>query len=94
MNKLQTKIIRNDSSFLCTSLGDEAVMMNLTTGDFIGLNPVAANIWKLIKDPISIASLIKKLTEKYEVNEIVCTAETMVYLAKMTNERMLLEVRD
>ncbi len=92
MNNLQTKVKRNEESFTISGLGDEAVMMNLTTGDFLGLNPVATDIWEFMAEPITIADIIKKLTEKYDIDEAVCTKETLTYMETMQKEKMLLVV--
>ncbi|GAB3518729.1 PqqD family peptide modification chaperone [Emticicia fontis] len=94
MRKLLTKIKRNDQSFLLTPLGDESVMMNLINRGFMGLNPVATDIWELIKEPISVESLIKQLTERYEVDKTLCTLQTEAYLGKMLNEKMLIPIAD
>ena len=92
MINLQTKVKHNEESFTVSGLGDEAVMMNLATGDFLGLNPVAADIWELMAEPVSVGDLIKKLTEKYEIDEADCTTETLKYLETMQQEKMLLVV--
>ncbi|WP_337044512.1 PqqD family peptide modification chaperone [Emticicia sp. 17c] len=92
MNDLQSILKRNDENFLVNTLGEESVMMNLKNGDFMGLNTVATDIWELLKEPTSAESLIQKLIDKYEVEESVCITETMTYINKMMQEKMVLQV--
>lgn len=94
MKNLQTQVKRNEESFTVSGLGDEAVMMNLTTGDFLGLNPVAADIWEFMAEPVTIGEIIQKLTEKYDIDEEVCKTETLTYLQTMQKEKMLSIVND
>ena len=94
MKNLQTQVKRNEESFTVSGLGDEAVMMNLTTGDFLGLNPVAADIWEFMSEPVTIGEIIQKLTEKYDIDEAVCKTETLTYLQTMQEEKMLSIVND
>ncbi|MFD2519616.1 PqqD family peptide modification chaperone [Emticicia soli] len=94
MNNLHIKIIRNDELFLFTNLGDEAIMMNTSNGVFMELNRIAVDIWMFLQEPISVENLIKKLTDKYEVDESVCKNETVVYLQKMLKEKMLHKLAD
>ena len=48
-------------------LGDEAVLLNLKTGTYFGLDPVGANIWRLIVQHGSLARVLKAMLEEYEV---------------------------
>ncbi|PLK43117.1 PqqD family protein [Emticicia sp. TH156] len=90
IENLQTKVNRNDEAFMVSGLGDEAVMMNLATGDFLGLNPVAADIWELTAQQVTIEYLIEQLLEKYDIDAEVCTTETLAYLQEMQKENMLI----
>lgn len=76
----ETVICRNEKKFLANALGDEMVMMNMQSGDFISMNRVGADIWNLSQAPISVDALLKKLLELYEIDEARCKAETMQFL--------------
>lgn len=83
-------IQRNESKFLANALGDEMVMMNMDSGDYLGINSVGSDIWNLISEPITIDELIKKITAIYEVNDEQCKNEVNVFLAKMQEHDMLI----
>jgi hypothetical protein len=76
----ETIICRNDKKFLANALGDEMVMMNMQTGDFISMNRVGADIWNLSQMPIQIGALVQQLLSMYEIDEARCKAETMQFI--------------
>lgn len=76
----ETLICRNDKKFLANALGDEMVMMNMQTGDFISMNRVGADIWNLSQTPIALGALVQQLLGIYEIDEARCKAETMQFL--------------
>ncbi|MBA4848792.1 PqqD family peptide modification chaperone [Emticicia sp. BO119] len=89
MIDLATKLRRNEEQYTVNNLGEEAVMMNVTNGDFIGLNTVGTEIWHLLQEPISFEALVKKLMDIYEVAEKQCIDETLPYINKMIGEKMI-----
>jgi hypothetical protein len=82
-------IQRKNEKFLANSLGDETVMMNLDSGDYLGVNSVGTDIWNLLSEPIAINQLIKKLLDMYDVSEEHCTAELNAFLSKMLEQGMI-----
>lgn len=72
-------------------LEDDTLLLNVTTGRYHGLNPVAARIWDLLADPISEDQLIDRLLEEFEVTPEACRAEVAAFLASL-RERGLLNV--
>ena len=41
-----TFYLSNQKKFIASEFGDEMILMNLDTGDYINLNIVSADIWK------------------------------------------------
>ncbi|RFS18302.1 PqqD family peptide modification chaperone [Emticicia sp. C21] len=89
MISLTSQLKRNEEQFIVNSLGEEAVMMNTASGDFIGLNSVGTEIWNLLEEQKSFEELVKELMEIYEVAEKQCIDETLPYLNKMIGEKMI-----
>ncbi len=50
-------------------LGDEAVILNLSTGIYFGLDSVGTRIWQLISESGSEEKIIENLRAEYEVEE-------------------------
>lgn len=89
MIELHTTIKRNTEDFLCSKLGADLVMMNLKTGDYLGLNEVGADIWDFLKNPLTVDYLINNLLQQYEVSRELCEQQTLDCLNKMVEEGMI-----
>ena len=50
-------------------LAGEAVILNLGTGMYFGLNAVGTQIWRLIGEGYSSEQLVTALLEEYEIDE-------------------------
>ena len=55
-------------------------MMDLERGDFIELNPVAADIWRALEHPRTFDDLVRWLMNEFNVTEGQCCADTRKYL--------------
>jgi hypothetical protein len=76
-----------------SELGEEAVILNIKTGIYFGLNGVGARVWNLIQKPMAIAKIIETLLEEYDVEERQCEME-VVELVKDLIDAELVEIND
>lgn len=76
-------IVRNEEQFISNPVGEETIILNLATGDYLGLNSVGAFIWDTLREPVSVSQVISRLMETYAVDEETCSRQTMEYLGKM-----------
>lgn len=74
---MSVTISRNTDRFLSAPLEDDLVMMDLTTGDFIELNAVAAEIWNALESPSTLDALVVRLTEIFDVTPDQCSTDTL-----------------
>jgi hypothetical protein len=56
---------------LFRELDGEAVLLNLKTGTYFGLNPVATRMWQLIAEQHSLARVLDTLAGEYEADRVV-----------------------
>ena len=54
---------------LATSLGDEVIVLNLESGVYYGLNPVAACVWNRISSPRSLADLVAAVEDEFDTED-------------------------
>ena len=80
---------RNADKFLARRISNETVMMNLESGDYIGINQTGSEIWEKLETPVSVQSLIDQILQQYEVPEEQCKTETISYLQQMLAQEML-----
>ena len=60
-------IVEKNPSILCTELDNEAVLLDLETKCYYGLNEVALEIWKLINGTRKINSIAESICEQFDV---------------------------
>jgi hypothetical protein len=78
---------------ISSNLDGEAVILNLKSGTYYGLNTVGASIWSLIQQPRTISEIQDALLAKYEVESKQCDRDLLVMLQEMEAEG-LIEVSD
>ena len=77
---------------LSTTLGQDAVILNMTTGMYYGLDPVGARIWALVQQPRTVAEIRDILLEEFEVGAAQLELDLMALLADL-EKRALIEAR-
>lgn len=72
-------------------LGDESVILDLNSGSYFGLNEVGARVFRMIKEPISVGSIVETLTGEYDVAPERLKADILDFL-RMMREKELIKV--
>jgi hypothetical protein len=76
-------IVRRNDRHLTNPVGDETVLLDLQSGDYLGLDPVASSIWSRLQAPQTLTSLVQALMEEYEVGEEECRRDTLEFLQRI-----------
>jgi|GEM_PF-1881227 len=87
---MNTIVKRNDVKYLANQLGEELIMMNMETGDFVAMNHVGAAIWKLTEQPATLKNLVEQLQNIYEISEEQCIRETVEFLQSTDAEKIFI----
>ena len=83
-----TKISRvGDTAF--TKLDDQVVMMDVESGNYYGLNPVASRIWELTENPTTISEICQTLEREFDVTLEMCQKETIDFLEKLLEFKII-----
>lgn len=85
---LDTIISRSDA-LLSASLGDDVVMMDVEQGAYFGLEAVAARIWALTEQPMSVGSLCERLVTEYQISPEQCQQEVLAFLGELLNQQIV-----
>ena len=96
----QNKTIRNytinDNSIvsatkeqISSDLGKEAIILNLKSGMYHGLNEVAAEVWNIIQQPKAVKEVKAILLEEYEVDIQRCDRDLKDLLTELTEEGLI-----
>ena len=80
---MSTVAVASDQQISC-DVADEAVLLSVQSGDYFGLNPVAASIWRLIQRPSTLAGVRNALLDEYEGIEVQdCEHEVIAFVTQM-----------
>ena len=67
--------LRGSDDVLVRNLDGEAVLLDLASGTYFGLNEVGARVWELIEAGATVGSIKKTLVDEFEVEEPVLAAD-------------------
>ncbi len=76
-------MIKRNDGWLTAKVGDEAVMMSVDSGVYIGLNEVGARIWELIDQPCELDGLCAAIAEDFDITPEGCRPEVESFLADL-----------
>ena len=78
----------SDENLSCDLQG-EAVLLNLQSGTYFGLNPLGARIWELIQKPVKVSDVHHELLKEYEVDAIQCEADLLSFLKLLQSHGLI-----
>lgn len=70
-------------------LGDEAVILDMASGYYFGLDPVGARIWQLLLQPISFAEIVERLAREYDVTPGQAESDLVRFVEQLTANGLL-----
>jgi hypothetical protein len=80
--ELSTLVKQAEHQVSC-NLNDEAVILNLKSTLYFGLDKVGAYIWQRLCEPRAVDELCRGVLERYDIDEARCYTEVMEFLAKL-----------
>jgi hypothetical protein len=86
---LDSVVLRKDNGLMGGEMGNETVLMDMNTGDYLGLNSVGSSIWKIVAAPTKVTNICEQLKEEYDIDDKTCQEETLKYLEMLNTENML-----
>jgi hypothetical protein len=84
-------VVRVAPDQLSTSVGDEAVILNLDRGAYFGLNVSGAGLWRKLQEPTKVSALHQWMLATYEVTPELAQRDLFALLNKLL-EMGLIEV--
>jgi hypothetical protein len=72
-----------------SDLSGEAVILNLATGMYYGLDEVGARIWGLLQQPCAVAALRDTIVSEYDVEPERCEQDLLELLADLEAARLV-----
>lgn len=75
--------VRPNGDLLCSDLDGEAVILDLSSGVYFGLNAVGARVWELLQGGRDLRSVRDALLEEFDVAPERCEADLLEVVGRM-----------
>jgi hypothetical protein len=85
---MDTRVVAGKHLVAC-ELNDEAIILQLESGVYYGLNGVGTDVWKRLETPQSIGDLRDALLQEYEVDPDQCERELLALLTRLASEGLI-----
>ena len=85
---LESVVARRDD-VLYRVLDEEAVLVDLTTGHYFGLNKVGTWIWNRIDAPTKLSTLLDALVQEFEVEREVAQGDLLALLKQLEEKQLV-----
>jgi hypothetical protein len=72
-----------------SEIGGEAVILNLQSGTYYGLDEVGKRIWDLIQTPRSVKEVQENLLAEYDVESDQCEKDLIALLQSLADENLI-----
>ena len=70
-------------------LAGEAVILNMNSGIYYGLNAVGARVWGLIQEPMTVSSVLDTLLAEYDVETDRCESDLFLLLDDLATRELI-----
>jgi hypothetical protein len=83
-------VLQRKTDSLFNQIDGEVVMLSIENSEYYGMDKVGSRIWELLEQPLSFKDLVSKLINEYEVSKEQCSDETLVFLNKLIDKKLLI----
>lgn len=81
--------VRISNDILFRELEGEAVLLNIQTGIYFGLDPLGTKIWQLFQKKYSIEEVSKSIRNDYEVDAQSCREDILNFTASLQKNGLI-----
>ncbi len=82
-------VLQRRKDLLFNEIDGEVVMLSVENSEYYGMNKVGSRIWELLEAPICLEHLIKNLLREYNVTEEQCNKETVFFVNKLIDKKLI-----
>ena len=84
-----TSCVRVNEDVLFQELQGEAVLLNLKSGMYFGLDSVGTRIWHLIVEKEKLRDVAQSIVAEFDVSEEQCAADLLSLVAKLESQDLV-----
>ncbi|WP_407946311.1 lasso peptide biosynthesis PqqD family chaperone [Paenibacillus alkaliterrae] len=85
---LDQLVVRGDNNIV-SDMGGEKVMLSIENGKYYNLGVMGGQIWDLVDEPVTIASVVDSLIQEFDVEKAQCEEQVLLFLSHLLEERLL-----
>ncbi len=82
-------LVSRAEGFTTAPVQDELMMLNVDQGAYYSLDPIAADIWRILEQPTQVSALTEQLQKRYSVSTEECQADVLDFLETMLSNGMI-----
>ena len=86
---LETTLIRRNPGAVSSDLDGEAVILDMESGKYHGLDTTGTRIWELLEDPITFDEIVLQLMSEYSVEQEQCTTDVKEFIYQMVDSGLV-----
>jgi hypothetical protein len=84
----ESRVVLSQDQLSC-DLAGEAAIVNLKNGVYYGLDAVGARVWHLMREPVSIATIIDSLLNVYAVERTTLESDVHRFLNQLAEQGLI-----
>jgi hypothetical protein len=81
--------IQVNADVLCQDLDGEAVLLNLKTGVYFGLDRVGTRVWQLLASHTVLAQILDVMVAEYDVPKERCAEDLIALVNEMQKQELV-----
>lgn len=85
----ETSIVAVEENLTVAELEGEAVVLDLSSGCYYGLNKVGARILELAKQPTPVSEILEVLQQQYNVEAEQLKRDVLVFMQTMLDKQII-----
>jgi hypothetical protein len=85
----QSVIVAITDQVVTAELAGEAVILNLKSGIYFGLDAIGVQIWEMIQKATTVDKLCQSLTAEYDVDDAQCERDLVNLLTEMATNGLI-----
>ena len=83
--------VRIQDDVLFQELQGEAVLLNLKTGVYLGLNPIGTRMWQLLQEDGALNRVLEVMLQEYDVTQEKLAQDLLDLVGQMEQQGLLAE---
>ncbi|MBI1802763.1 MAG: PqqD family protein [Chloroflexi bacterium] len=81
--------VRLGADVLFRELGGEAILLNMTTGRYYGLDAVGTRMWSLLSEHGQIGPALQGLLQEYDAGEEQVSRDLLAFVEKLAAQQLV-----